>query len=146
MVFLNLFYSCQKSDAGYQRHFPSTWLSSVCLLRERYLLKEKHGSALSDRIHAKATTVLVTDSVAIYNINMQSNTGYDRLCHWEVRDSKHAWLNFGYQNFQTDNSVLKRACWVESTRTACNTIQLNTLADIRCMIIPTLWMKEDVAV
>ena len=24
IIFPNLFYSCQKSDAGYQRHFPST--------------------------------------------------------------------------------------------------------------------------
>jgi hypothetical protein len=110
----------------------------VYLLRERYLLKEKRGSALSDRTYAKATTVMVTDSVAIYNTNMQSNTGYDRLCHWKVTDSKYAWLNFGYQNLQMDNSALKRTCSVESTHTACNTMQPNTLVDFRCVIIPTL--------
>ena len=103
-----------------------------------YLLKEKHGSALSDTIYAKATSVLVTDSVAMYNTNMQSNTGYDRLCHWRVTDSKYAWLNIGYQNIHMDNSVLKRTCSVESTRIACNTIQLNTLANFCYMIIPTL--------
>jgi hypothetical protein len=138
VINLNLFYSCQKSDAGYQRHFSSTQLSSVYLLRERYLLKENHGSVLSDRIYAKSTRVLVTDSVNIYNTNMQSNTGHDRLCHWMVTDSKYAWVNFGYQNFPMDNSVLKRTCSVESIRIACNTIQLNTLADFRCMIIPAL--------
>jgi len=95
----------------------------------------KRGSALSDRIYAKATTVLVTDSVATYNTNIQSNTGYDRLRHWKVTDSKHAWLNFGYQNFQMDNSVLKRTCSVESARIACNTIQLNTLADLYCFSV-----------